>query len=367
MSVLTLFLCGDVMTGRGIDQILPHAVEPRLYEPWITDARDYVTLAEQVNGPIPRPVDLAYPWGDALDELATAAPHARIVNLETSVTTSARPWPGKGIHYHMHPGNVGLLRAAQIDCCVLANNHVLDWGREGLEDTLAVLHGAGIQTTGAGENARASQRPAILDTPAGRVLVYSCGHASSGIPEDWAATAQRSGVNLLADLSAATARRIGEHCRAVRRPGDRLVVSIHWGENWGYPIPAAQRAFAHALVDLAGADLVHGHSSHHVLGMEVYHGRLVLYGCGDLINDYEGIGGHAGYRGELSLLYFPRLRDDGALEALRMTPMRLRRMRLERADAEAVQWLQHTLTREGEGLGNRVVTLPDGGLGLRWS
>ena len=64
-----LFLCGDVMLGRGVDQILAHPSEPRLQEELVHDARDYVRLAEEVNGPIPRQVGAGYVWGDALDVL----------------------------------------------------------------------------------------------------------------------------------------------------------------------------------------------------------------------------------------------------------------------------------------------------------
>jgi poly-gamma-glutamate capsule biosynthesis protein CapA/YwtB (metallophosphatase superfamily) len=95
----TLFLCGDVMTGRGIDQILPHPCPPGIQEPYVRDARDYVALAEDANGSISRPVSPAYIWGDALEELERFVPDARIINLETSVTTSDDFWPGKGIHY----------------------------------------------------------------------------------------------------------------------------------------------------------------------------------------------------------------------------------------------------------------------------
>ena len=122
----TLFLYGDVMTGRGIDQILPHPSQPQLFEPYVRSALGYVELAEEKGGPLPRSVDFAYVWGDALRELDRLRPHARIVNLETAVTVAEDAWPGKGIHYRMHPGNVGCLSAAAIDCCVLANNHVLD-------------------------------------------------------------------------------------------------------------------------------------------------------------------------------------------------------------------------------------------------
>ena len=363
---LTLFLCGDVMTGRGIDQVLPHPVEPTLYESWISDARDYVTLAEQASGPIPRPLEFHELWGDALAELTRAAPAARIANLETSVTNSATPWPAKGINYRMHPRNLPCLTAAGLDCCVLANNHVMDWGVAGLVETLEVLRAAGIHPAGAGMDAAQARAPAVLATPAGRVLVYACGHESSGIPAAWAAT-DAPGVNLLPDLSAATAARIGDHCNAVHQTGDRLVVSIHWGGNWGHAIPEEHIAFAHRLIDLAGADVVHGHSSHHAKAVEVYRGRLVLYGCGDLINDYEGISGHEAFRGDLSLLYFPRLGPGGELLGMRMTPMRMQRMQLRRASREDARWLLQTLDRESVRFGAGMVLTDDGDLALRWT
>jgi poly-gamma-glutamate synthesis protein (capsule biosynthesis protein) len=89
-----------------------------------------------VNGPIPPEVDYSYIWGDALAALEAEQPNARIVNLETSVTTSDDPWPGKGMHHRMHPTNTPVLAVASIDCCTLANNHVLDWGYDGLQETL---------------------------------------------------------------------------------------------------------------------------------------------------------------------------------------------------------------------------------------
>jgi poly-gamma-glutamate synthesis protein (capsule biosynthesis protein) len=136
---ITLFLCGDVMTGRGIDQVLPQPSKPQLFEPYMRSALGYVQLAEEENGPIPRPVDFSYIWGDALDTWERLRPDLRIVNLETAVTTSDEAQSGKSIHYRMHPANVPCLPAAGIDCCVLANNHVLDWGYAGLAETLDTL------------------------------------------------------------------------------------------------------------------------------------------------------------------------------------------------------------------------------------
>jgi poly-gamma-glutamate capsule biosynthesis protein CapA/YwtB (metallophosphatase superfamily) len=153
---LTLFLCGDVMLGRGIDQILPHPGDPLLRERYVGSAMTYVQLAEQVNGPIPAPVDFGYVWGDALDELRRAPPQVRMINLETSVTKS-RDYMPKGINYKMNPENVACLTAAEVDCCVLANNHVLDFGATGLCETLEVLKQAGIRSAGAGRNATEAQ------------------------------------------------------------------------------------------------------------------------------------------------------------------------------------------------------------------
>jgi poly-gamma-glutamate synthesis protein (capsule biosynthesis protein) len=281
----SLFLCGDVMTGRGIDQVLPHPCDPALYEPYVRSALDYVRLAEEQSGPIARPVSFDYVWGDALAELARVQPDARIVNLETAVTTSEEPWPGKGVHYRMHPANVPCLAAASLDCCVLANNHVLDWGYAGLEQTLEALRGAGMRVAGAGHDAAEAGAPAAIDHAAGgRVLVFAYGVPSSGVPRAWAAAERRAGINLLDEVSPAAAERVTGRVRAHKRTGDLVVVSIHWGENWGYAVTASERDFAHRLID-AGVDVVHGHSSHHVKGIEVYRDRPILYGCGDLITD----------------------------------------------------------------------------------
>jgi poly-gamma-glutamate synthesis protein (capsule biosynthesis protein) len=303
-GLIALCLCGDVMTGRGVDQVLPHPSSPLLYEPHVRDAREYVRLAERMSGPIAQPVEFAYVWGDALAELRRAGVDVRIVNLETSITTSDDAWRGKRIHYRMHPRNIGCLVAARVDCCTLANNHVLDWGYAGLAETLHALDRAGIAYAGAGQDAAA---PAVVGVPGeGRVLVFSLGATSSGIPRQWGATSDHLGVNLFEDLSEATARRVAAQVRATKHPGEVAVASIHWGDNWGYDVPDEEVRFAHTLVD-GGADLVHGHSSHHPKALEVYRGKLILYSCGDFLDDYEGISGYEAYRDDLRLMYLVRV------------------------------------------------------------
>ena len=343
------------MTGRGVDQILPDSCPPTLYEPYVASALDYVKFAEEAHGPIPRGADYSYVWGDALKILEHERPTARIVNLETSVTTSEAADP-KGINYRMHPRNVGVLTAAQIDCCVLANNHVLDWGEAGLLETLESVSAADIEVAGAGENLPAASAPAVLDAGDGRrVLVFALGAWDSGIPSTWAAGTSSPGVHLLSDFSGDEVARVARLVSAAKREGDVAVVSVHWGPNWGYKISRDHRRFAHALIDDGAVDVVHGHSSHHPKAIEIHRGRPIIYGSGDLVTDYEGIQGYEAYRGDLSLMYFLALDERGHLTRLVMAPLRMLRFRLTRPEPADVRWLHDRMDSECRQFEHRVV------------
>lgn len=351
---LRLFLCGDVMCGRGIDQVLGRPCSPELYEEYVRSAQDYVLLAERANGPVPRSSGPSYIWGAALDAFERMRPDARIVNLETAVTCS-NEHANKGINYRVSPENAQCLTAAGIDCCVLANNHVLDWGRSGLNETLAILHKLKIKATGAGRNTRSARTPAVIDLEGARILIFSFGSTSSGIPRDWAATDNEPGVNLLPDLSEASALMAADQIAAIRKPCDLPIASIHWGSNWGYHIPDEQSIFARTLIDKAGVSIVHGHSSHHPRPIEIYRGRLILYGCGDFLNDYEGIRGYQRYRGDLALMYFVDLDPaSGILRALTLVPLQIRKFRLTIPSREDIAWIQGALDRECQRFGTKV-------------
>jgi poly-gamma-glutamate synthesis protein (capsule biosynthesis protein) len=367
-SLITLALCGDVMTGRGIDQVLAHPSDSILYECFVRNAIRYVELAEGKNGLIPRPVEPSYIWGDALAELDRLDPDVRIVNLETAVTTSDDHWEGKGINYRMHPENISCITVAGIDCCTLANNHTLDWGYSGLAETIDTLDRADVRHAGAGRSRDQADQPAILELPGkGRVIVLSVGSVTSGIPSAWAATGERPGVSLLSGLTEDTVEEVATRVERVQQAGDLVVLSIHWGSNWGYEIPEQQRWFAHRVIDEAGVDIVHGHSSHHPRGIEVYRDKPILYGCGDFLNDYEGIGGHEQFRSDLALLYFVSMDSaTGALSRLEMAPFQIRRFRAHRAAAKDASWLRNTLSRVGRPLGTQVVSSGDDALELRW-
>ncbi len=365
---VTLFLCGDVMTGRGIDQVLPHPCDPRLFETHAKSAGEYVALAEAKNGPIPRAADYTYVWGKALSELERRRPDARITNLETAVTRSDTAAP-KEINYRMSPENFPCITAAGIDCCVLANNHVLDWEAPGLLETLNALHEAKIAVAGAGRDVREAAMPAVLPVPdVGRVIVFAFGAESSGVPSEWRARRNRPGVNILPGLLPSTVDLIARQVKAVRRGGDVVVVSLHWGPNWGYQISHRQRNFAHSLIERAGVDLIFGHSAHHPKGIEVHRGKAIFYGCGDFLNDYEGIRGYEAFRDDLVLMYFATIDvQRGTLIELAMVPWQIKKFQLSRPSPADAKWLQRVLDRECRKLNTQVVSSVGGALELHWT
>ena len=369
VNVINIFMCGDVMTGRGIDQILPHPGDPLIHEPYLKNAKEYVRLAEEKNGLIPKPVDFSYIWGDSLHKLNRKAPDLRIINLETSVTKSKEYWKDKEIHYRMNPENIPCITAAKISYCSLANNHILDWGYSGLTETMETLAKAKVKNSGAGQNIADAQSPAVLEVRGkGRVIVFSFGSKTSGIPLSWTAAENKAGVDLLRDLSDQTVSDIKKRVEAIKSERDIVVASIHWGANWGYDVSIEQRAFAHKLVSDGGVDIVHGHSSHHVKGIEVYGNKLILYGCGDFLNDYEGIEGYELFRSDLCLMYFANVEvATGTLLSLEMSPMQIRRFRVNQASREDALWLKGRLDVQGKKFGVSVELKEDNTLSLQWN
>ena len=239
---------------------------------------------------------------------------------------------------------------------VLANNHTADLGFRGLLETLQTLRRAGIKSAGAGDTAAEAAAPAILEAAPGvRLLVFGYAMNSAGVPASWAAGASSAGVNFLTDLSPETCAATIESIRRQSRPEDLVIFSVHWGSNWGYDVPDEQIDFARGLIDSGAVDIVHGHSSHHVRPVEVYKGKLIVYGAGDFLNDYEGIEGNEFYRDDLTLMYFPTLdARTGELVRLRMVPLQIFRFSLRRASAADATWLGKVITRESGQFGTRI-------------
>jgi poly-gamma-glutamate capsule biosynthesis protein CapA/YwtB (metallophosphatase superfamily) len=240
--------------------------------------------------------------------------------------------------------------------------------RTGLLETLATLERLGIKSAGAGRNQAQARAPAVLPIQRkGRVIVFSFASTASGVPSNWAATRKTAGVNLLPDFADETIRSVTNEVVGLHRAGDLVIASIHWGPNWGYEIPQEQRSFAHALVDEANVSVVHGHSSHHAKAIEVYKNRLILYGCGDFLNDYEGISGYEKFRGNLTLMYFAGFDClTGYLTDLELVPRQIRRFQLVPASGPDIVWLQQSLDRESGQFDVRVRLKLDGRLIPSW-
>jgi poly-gamma-glutamate synthesis protein (capsule biosynthesis protein) len=253
--MLTLALIGDVMLGRGVNAALDSM----------------------------RPRDM---WGDVLPHLMQA--DLRIANLECALTGHRRPWARtwKMFHFRADPGAVRFLKAARIDACSLANNHILDFEARGLRDTLRTLSAAGIRHAGAGLNASEAAAPALLDVRGAspcRVALLAC---TDNAPE-FAAGARHPGTHYLeVSLQAETLAWVADGIAQARALGaDWVVFSNHWGANFiERPCPDFRR-FAQRVIEL-GADVYYGHSAHICQGIEIYMGKPILYDTGDFIDDY---------------------------------------------------------------------------------
>jgi len=357
---IRLVLCGDVMLGRGVDQILPHPGDPTIHfsRSGVKNANHYVQLAERKHGTIPAVRGFDYVWGDALAEFEAFSPDLRLINLETAITARGKPWPWKPIQYRMEPRNIEVLTTARIDFCSLANNHVMDWGYVSLSETIQALVRAGIARAGAGRDRTHAAAPAILPVPGkGRVVVVSFATASSKTPSEWAADAGRPGVNLIEPAD----RGLDEVIRSVAlitRPGDVLVASVHWGDNYALEIDPAERAFALKLIDEGGFGLIHSHSSHHVKAIEVHNGTPIVYGAGDLINDYEGIPRtplRESLCPDLGTIAFAGFSAaTGVCTALRLRPTQVRQLRVRLASGDDAAKLCAILNRKSAQFGTRI-------------
>lgn len=221
-----------------------------------------------------------YPWGDTLPLLRRA--DALVGNLEFVLADDGAPWPGKTFHFRADSRVVSSLEAAGFALVSVANNHVLDFGPDAALQSLATLAQRGIRFAGAGANADAARKPAVVRRNGLTIAML----AFTDNEPDWEAGLESTGVHHVpVDLHDPRAAGLFAAIARERDVADLIIVSAHWGGNWGVDVPRSHRSFARALVD-AGADVVFGHSPHIVRGVEVFRGRPILYGAGDFVDDY---------------------------------------------------------------------------------
>ncbi|KAJ5980619.1 hypothetical protein N7481_007917 [Penicillium waksmanii] len=344
----TLTFTGDVMLGRLVDQLFPeHVNNPQDEAVAASFKSEHPSILGKGN------YTPSSPWGTTLPLFQRS--DLNIINLETAVTTTHERWPNKKFNYRMHPANLApILHSAQIDYANLANNHVLDFGSEGLVETAWTLKSARVTFSGAGETTNEAFKPAKLFLPRKTLLRHGCisigtssdstgtittiapekdggvdylpVHIYSGSdhPQDWSSipnfhlidyspsTRVQLRKSLLSngtmehpdetdsecDIYHHAARRRhqlehhnndndSESTQSKRSNVPALkIFSIHWGPNYKWKPADEIWSLAHFLIDECGVDIVHGHSSHHVQGVEIYQGKVIIYGCGDFVDDY---------------------------------------------------------------------------------
>lgn len=223
-----------------------------------------------------------YPWGNTLPLFRTS--DLRIGNLECVLSDRGAPWDRtpKTFHFRTDAKNEECLTTAGFDFLSLANNHALDYEYEALLDMLAQLDKAGIRHAGAGADAVQASQPALLRA-GGSTLAFI---AFTDNEPDWEAADQRPGIYFVPlDRTDERALHLFNLIKEMKSKADLVIVSAHWGSNWGYQPEPGHVPFARLLVD-SGADIVFGHSCHVFRGIEIYQERLILYSTGDFVDDY---------------------------------------------------------------------------------
>jgi poly-gamma-glutamate synthesis protein (capsule biosynthesis protein) len=221
---------------------------------------------------------------DLLDTPETAfGPMARtlagadlaMVNLETAVTARGRPAP-KEFHFRAPASAFTAVRAAGVDVLTVANNHVLDYGPEGLVDTLDAARRAGVPAVGAGPTAPEAYAPWLAQVRGVRIAFLGFSQVGE-LWQEWRATADRPGIAVTREPARAAAA-----VRAAGTVADVTVVYVHWGsEGSACPTPE-MRDFARAMA-AAGADVVVGTHAHLLLGEDWHGSTYVQYGLGNFV------------------------------------------------------------------------------------
>jgi poly-gamma-glutamate capsule biosynthesis protein CapA/YwtB (metallophosphatase superfamily) len=338
---------GDTMLGRLIDQMfLEHVYEPE---------EERIARSILSSRPNLSKYSSSSPWGNTLAVLQEA--DLNLLNLETSVTTHAVKWSDKVFNYRMHPVNIAALTVAKIAYAGLANNHTLDFSELGLLETVQTVKTAGIAFAGAGESHVEATRPAVLRL-AGSIKEHEI-HvwAAADHPADWA---QVMNFHFL-DYTPRTKARLKRLINSSSSTGDRpslKVFSVHWGPNYAWQPADHIREMAHFLIEECDIDIIHGHSSHHVQGVEKYNGKLIMYGCGDFVDDYAVV---PEYRNDLSAIWriYVRETTDGGslqLETLEMIPTKIHNfaVRLMHPREPDAEWVKEAVEGLSEKLGTKM-------------
>nr|WP_272879029.1 CapA family protein [Clostridium sp. Cult2] len=231
-----------------------------------------------MDGSIKRQIDrngYAYPWEKVRNYFQSS--DLSIVNLETSITTRGKKWPEKEYNFRSYPETLKPMKEAGIDVVTLANNHTLDYGFEGLMDTLNHLEKNEIAYAGGGRNKREALMGTVIEREGVKIGIISF---SRVIPDvKWYATDKKLGlVGAYDGYTKDMMKRIEE----LKKEVDIVILSIHWGKEGNVEPRPEEIAVARKAIDM-GADIVMGHHPHVLQGIEVYKGKPIFYSLGNFV------------------------------------------------------------------------------------
>jgi poly-gamma-glutamate capsule biosynthesis protein CapA/YwtB (metallophosphatase superfamily) len=292
-------------------------------EPFTVALTGDVMLGRMVSDAI-QEQGYAYPWGDTLPFLREA--DLVCVNLECALTRNTTRWAGdpeKPFFFRADPAAVETLRIGHVRFAAIANNHIVDFGTEGLLETVDVLDRAGIAHAGAGPDLESARAPAMLSVRGWRVALV----ALADYPEAWCASATSPGMCFTPiSLAPHCVGSVADTIARARAAADFVIVSMHWGPNMRLRPTPVFRRFARAVL-AAGADVFWGHSAHVVQGIEFCDGRPILYDTGDFIDDYAV---DPTLRNDLTALFLLRVRPP-IVERVMLVPMLIENMQVNGA------------------------------------
>ena len=311
-----------------------------------------VMLGRLVNDDI-RETGPERPWGDLRPTLRSL--DAFLINLECALTSRVEKWRNgyyRPFHFRADPAAVDTLHAGRVDFASIANNHIGDFGPDGLLDTIAALDRGGIAHAGAGRDLGAARAPALLQVGALRVAAL----AFADYPDTWAATASLPGLNFTrVSVSDEDFAPVANAIAAARAQADLVIFSIHWGPNMREHPPDEFRHFAHRVVD-AGAAVFWGHSAHILQGVEYRDRAAILYDTGDFIDDYAV---DQELRNDLSALFIVDALPH-QVTSVSIHPVRIDHMQVNRAQGDDHAWVMRRMEALCADFGSAAVQDADG-------
>lgn len=216
---------------------------------------------------------------ESLAELRTSLGRADVsmVNLETAITERGTPVPGKPFTWRAPAGAIDAVAGAGVDVVTMANNHAIDYGAVGLEDTFSAIADSPIPVIGIGRTEEQAFAPAVVDVRGVKVAFVSASQVVEETTSYFAAGPSTPGI-----ASALPRDRLLQAVRQARQEADVVVAYVHWGLE-GYTCPGEEAIASARALEAAGADVILGDHAHRVNGAGWVGDSYVHFGLGNFV------------------------------------------------------------------------------------